>query len=275
MTYAPKSITAAGAYWTSRGGVNLGIVGDAAHTVGYHLGRDRIYSSTGQGDDDYSVRHPRDKAGLSGAASALDLGRLNGKLPELYQFSRWLVAECQREAPGTDDIREVIYSPDGQKVQRYSGVDGLIHEGPGNGDSSHITHTHISYFRDSEERDKVAVFAAYWEGTDVGLEGGPVQPGQGIGEVTIKVGRGLVNLRTGAAVVPANATRTSFGRWRLAEPYGGDGIGRQSGYLVSLGAEGHIALDDVVDTFTPAEPPPPSTGPEVLTGDDGSEYRRQ
>lgn len=111
----------------------------------------------------------------------------------------------------------------------------------------------------------------------MGLEGGPVEPGKGIGSVTIKEGRGLVNLRTGKPQVPANAERSSFGRWRLAEPYGGEGIGRQMGYLVSLGAEGHIALDDVVEKYTPAEPEVPQEPgtPTVLTGDDGSVYRRE
>lgn len=272
MTYAPKTLTDLGRFYSEQGGVNLGIVGDANHVTGYHCGRDRIYSAAGQGDKDYSVQHPRDKAGLSGAASAIDLGKLNGNYQRLYDFSRWLVSQCQSGAPGTRDIREIIYSPDGQKVQRYSGIDGEIHTGDGNGDDSHRFHTHISYFRDSEQRDKVPVFAAYWDGDEMGLEGGPVEPGKGIGEVTIKAGRGLVNLRTGKATVPAQATRTSFGRWRLAEPYG-TGTERQNGYLVSVGAEGHIALDDVVEAFTPQEPVP-STGPAVLTGDDGSEYRR-
>ena len=111
----------------------------------------------------------------------------------------------------------------------------------------------------------------------MGLEGGPVEPGKGIGTVKIKAGRSLVNLRTAKTTQPANAERTSFGRWRLAEPYGGDGFGRQHGYLVSLGAEGHIALDDVVESFTPAEPEVPTepSAPSVLTGDDGSVYRRE
>ena len=86
MSYNPRTLQDLGAYWTGKGGVNLGVVGDTGHTVGYHLGRDRIYGPGGQGDDDYSVKHRRDMAGLSGAASAIDLGRLNGELTELYAF---------------------------------------------------------------------------------------------------------------------------------------------------------------------------------------------
>ena len=83
MSYSPKTLQTLGAYWTGQGGVMLGIVGDVRHTAGYHLGRDRIYSSTGQGSDDYSVKLPRDKAGLSGAASAIDLGKLGGTYSRL------------------------------------------------------------------------------------------------------------------------------------------------------------------------------------------------
>ena len=42
MSYSPRTLQDLGAYWTGQGGVNLGVVGDVGHTVGYHLGRDRI-----------------------------------------------------------------------------------------------------------------------------------------------------------------------------------------------------------------------------------------
>jgi hypothetical protein len=164
MTYTPAPLKALGAYWTAHGGVNLGVVGNAAHTSGYHLGRDRIYDGTGPGlgDNDYSVKLARDKAGLTNAASAIDLGKLNGSLPQLREFSIWLVAELMAKPMYRRDFREVIYSPDGVKVQRYSALDNLIHTGPGNGDASHTGHTHLSYLRDSEGRDKIAAFAGYF-----------------------------------------------------------------------------------------------------------------
>jgi hypothetical protein len=92
----------------------------------------------------------------------MDLGRLGGTLTGLQSFSMWLVAEAMADPKKYRDVREVIYSPDGTKVQRWSGIDNLIHTGPGNGDSSHKTHTHISFFRDSVGRDKVALFAPYF-----------------------------------------------------------------------------------------------------------------
>lgn len=167
MTYAPATLRELGGYWTAQGGVNLGIVGDARHLVGYHLGRDRIFGPNGRGWEDYSVKLARDKAGLSDGAAAIDLGRLNGSLPELYRFSSWLVARCTTQGPATAWIREVIYSPDGVRVQRWSAVDNIIHTGPGNGDASHIGHTHISAFRDTENVDKRGAFAPYFEGDDM------------------------------------------------------------------------------------------------------------
>ena len=271
MTYSPATLRLLGAYWTEHGGVNLGIVGDTNHTAGYHLGRDRIYSPSGQGDADYSVKHPRDKAGLSDAAAGIDLGRVNGSLTGLQHFSRWLVRQCQNGADGSRDVREVIYSPDGSQVQRWSGIDGGIHTGPGNGDLSHLSHTHISYFRDSEDRDKVALFAPYWEDEDV-VDWYPL-PG-GDGTVTIKEGRGLVSLVTGKAVGTTDYEKVSHCRGHLVEPFGA-GANRQEGYVVRHRQQAMLALDDVVESFTPRDDgtaPAPSLS--VLTGDDGSVFTR-
>lgn len=152
MSYAPKHIADLRAAWVKAGGVDLGIVGDSAHPSGYHVGRDRIYSPTGQGDADYSVQQPRDRDGLTNAASAFDYG--HDDLATLRAYSNWLVAYCQSRGPGSEWVREVIYSPDGAVVQRWSGVDGRIHPGwptaTGNGDASHLAHTHLSLFRDAE-----------------------------------------------------------------------------------------------------------------------------
>lgn len=170
MSYAPKSLQELAAYWVSQGGINSGIVGNAAHVKGYHLGRDRIFSSTGMGWHDYSIQYERDKAGLTNASSAIDLGKLDNSLPALYKFSQWLVARSLAKMAGTEWIREIIYSPDGKNVQRFSGADFQIHTGPGNGDNSHLWHTHISAWRDTENDDKIAAFKPYF--TPVASTGG-------------------------------------------------------------------------------------------------------
>lgn len=276
MSYAPAPLVELGKYYTAHGGVSLGIVGSATHTIGYHLGRDRIFDAGGPGvgAQDYSVQHARDAAGLSNAAAAFDFGRLNGSLDELQRFSRWLVSACQSQAPGSRDVREVIYSPDGERVQRWSGIDGQIHTGAGNGDATHRTHTHVSYFRDSERRSKLALVAPYFEGGDnmAGLRWTPTDPGEGIGIVTVKEKRGLVNLRTGAVGDPLHDARPSFGRVKLAEPFPPAGPGRDTGYLVQMDGDACVALDDVVLTFTPATPPElPATTRYTITVDSVTE----
>ena len=59
MSYAPQPLVAAVAYLvrtTGQSSGNFGIVGNAAHTRGYHLGKDRIFTiPPGQGLADYSI----------------------------------------------------------------------------------------------------------------------------------------------------------------------------------------------------------------------------
>ncbi len=163
MTFNPPSLKALGSYWVKQGGVNLGVVGDTRHLAtgtSYHLGKSALSS------DAYSRRTARDKAGLTEAASAIDLGRLDGSLGHLREFSIWLVAQARANAPGTSDIREIIYTPDGLKVYGWSREAGVASKPiKGYGDSSHITHTHISFYRDSELRAKVALFRPYFTPT--------------------------------------------------------------------------------------------------------------
>lgn len=174
MTFAPQTLKDLASYWQEQGGTALGIVGDGDHAtlgVSYHLGADQLQPGA------YSARLPRDVAGLTDAASAIDLGKLDGKYELLRDFSRWLVRRCQADAPGSHDVREVIYSPDGETVARWSGVDGKVHTGPGNGDSSHRFHTHISYFRDSEHRAKLELVRPYFEEVEMaGPEVRKLQP---------------------------------------------------------------------------------------------------
>ena len=160
MTYNPNTLRALGAFWTAQGGVNLGVVGDTAHAAkgySYHLGADQLAANA------YSAQTARDRAGLTNAASAIDLGRLGGTLPKLRAFSRWLVGRGQRNEPGTSDIREIIYTLDGKVVLRWDRERGYA-AAPraGEADDSHLTHTHISFYRDSEGRDKRSLFAPYF-----------------------------------------------------------------------------------------------------------------
>ena len=52
--------------------------------------------------------------------------------------------------------------PDGAKVVRWD-REGIP---PATGSDSHLTHTHVSWYRDSEARDKTSVFRRYFEEED-------------------------------------------------------------------------------------------------------------
>ncbi|MER7418238.1 hypothetical protein ABT346_15900 [Micromonospora peucetia] len=135
----------------------VGIVGDPAHRGGYHCGSDRVVTR------DYSVvESPRDSAGLTLDAAALDVGffevRAGGGTHNLRSFSTWCVAQCVAGTPDTRDIREIIYSPDGRVVRRWDRLRKRT-----SGDNSHLWHTHFSFFRDSikANRDQTPLFRRY------------------------------------------------------------------------------------------------------------------
>jgi hypothetical protein len=177
VTFAPQMLKDLATYWSYHGGVNLGIVGDTAHLTkgtSYHLGADDLIAGA------YSATLPRDKAGLSNAASAIDLGKLNGTLRGLQDFSVWLVAATRSEPTKYRDVREIIYSPDGKVVKRWDNNLMALRDGgdgTGQGDNSHLTHTHISWFRDSEARDKRSLFSPFFDTTPPDSStGGDVTP---------------------------------------------------------------------------------------------------
>jgi hypothetical protein len=173
--------------------VNLGIVGDTRHIIkgtSYHLGKDYLAAGA------YSATLPRDRAGLSNAASAMDLGKLGGSLTGLQKFSVWLVAAVRADPQAYRDIREVIYSPDGQVVRRWDNELKALRvggDGTGQGDNTHLYHTHISFYRDSEYRPKVALFSAYFEDDIVKRFQVPEGPQQ---LATVKDGRGSTSIPT-------------------------------------------------------------------------------
>lgn len=163
MSYAPQSILDVARLWTAHGGSNLGIVGDTAHQgrPSYHNGKDVITRYGRTCANDYSICHPRDVAGLSDAASALDLGPGAAGFGALRDFTRRLGAAVVRGDPDTKDIRDVLGTDDGVTVRcwispQVSGKTGTILTGCA--DSSHLTHTHISWFRDSRDHDLTPVF---------------------------------------------------------------------------------------------------------------------
>jgi hypothetical protein len=209
MTYAPTSIKAARELLIahldyhpgSTGYVNdldpdeVGISGDVTHAAtgtSYHLGKTQLRAGA------YSVvESPRDSRGLTDAAAALDIGEfrvsVGAKFHTLRTFSAWLVVQCSTGAPDTADIREVIYSLDGNTVKRWDRLKKRT-----GGPSSHRSHTHISYFRDSEGRDKTALFRRYL--TEIGLLEDDMTPAQLIDALESKAGQAALQLAAGRGV---------------------------------------------------------------------------
>ncbi len=158
MTYAPADLKTIRSWLIATLNVNpaptaadlepdeVGIVGDPAHMAGggYHLGNDDL-ARIGRLNTDYSKRESaRDRPGTN-AASALDIGQFTTRGHTLASLSVAVVDACRRGDPRCRDVREVIYSPDGRTVKRYDRL-GLRTTG----DSSHLFHTHLTFFRDSE-----------------------------------------------------------------------------------------------------------------------------
>jgi hypothetical protein len=167
VTYAPQDLLDVVRYLETRGAplASLGIVGDEAHvsTGGYHVGRDDLAAHGRLGYDYSVVESPRDHHPTN-AASALDFGGTSWWRP----LTLWLVSQAAANAPGTGDIREIIYTPDGETVHRFDrlGVRST-------GDDSHLYHTHISFFRDSEGRrySFLNLLRSYFEGATMRVPG--------------------------------------------------------------------------------------------------------
>jgi len=146
----------------------LGIVGDTNHTSGYHLGPDRI-----QGPD-ASVKLPRDVTGahqFPTAACAYDMG-MGWNASRLWLA--WLVNECRT---GTfPQVREIIGSLDGVHKQYFSGPRGFATERFTG--ENHVTHTHISVYRDSAATDHSPLLRRFLEPARTRGENLPAFPGR-------------------------------------------------------------------------------------------------
>lgn len=115
-----------------------GIVGDVAHSFGYHLSRNDL------GSGDYSVQLGRDQRGASDCASALDV-----TLPPdlmLTCTSRLLTAAKAGDSR-LHGLREFCGTTNGSNTHPYdlsNGQDGPLDSW----DSSHLWHIHLSFYRD-------------------------------------------------------------------------------------------------------------------------------
>jgi len=131
-----------GPYW-------LGVVGDASHTGGYHLGANSVPLG------DYSIVSERDRNGIKmfggDFASACDIGM--GWAASRLWF-RWLIEQLRNGR--FPDVVEVIGSADGIQDYRYTAEDGFLYAELWFG--NHVEHTHISFYRDSIMRSHIYLF---------------------------------------------------------------------------------------------------------------------
>lgn len=112
-----------------------GIVGDRAHTYGYHRARSVLPSS------DYSVQLDADKAGPADAASALDIKFSSADMKIVT--ARLLRSAKDKTDPRLDCLREFYGTLDGRTVTGWDCVE--YH--PSTSDDSHLWHVHLSVLR--------------------------------------------------------------------------------------------------------------------------------
>ncbi len=226
----------------------VGVVGDPAHIGGYHCGSNRVLTN------DYSVvESPRDRAGLTLDAAALDVGQFSvtvgGKTHNLQTFSAWCVAECSEGAPDTQDIREIIWSPNGSTVWRWDRL-----RKRSSGDSSHRWHTHFSFFRDSIKagRDQTPLFRRYLQ--HIGLIKAPTTSTED--DMNAEQDKRLTRIETmlsrldGREPIGQAYLRLAVGQDHAegAEPVGHPSLTSLGGQLVALRADfAKFAGRDLVD----------------------------
>lgn len=126
---------------TVKGMRRSGIVGNAAHTYGYHRARNEL------GASDYSVQAPADHRGDGWAASAIDL---SFGPAEMRVVTRRLIDSMRDKTDRRSDcIREVFGTLDGHHVTGWNAyADANRGVGPTSSDSSHLWHVHLSIFRE-------------------------------------------------------------------------------------------------------------------------------
>jgi hypothetical protein len=167
MTDAPRRLLDLRGYvqpFTGLPWVSLGIVGSAGHHAtgtSYHIGWSSLKTTA------YSRQHPRDVKLKTEAASAFDIGWFAKGDKSLVKLTAWMVAEAR--AGRRPDTREVIGPWSDGRAYRWAHENGWKAQLRDKGDS-HETHTHESYYRDSENSDKIRYFRGYFEGEGLDMD---------------------------------------------------------------------------------------------------------
>ena len=128
-----------------------GIIGDRAHTYGYHRGRDFV------ANNDYSAVQADDRQGSGQAACALDVSLSDADMKTVTQR---LIDAVRKKDPRLKSVREFYGTINGTTVTGRDVRTGNVVTS----DPSHLWHEHVSFYRrwgdDEAECRKVAeVFA--------------------------------------------------------------------------------------------------------------------
>lgn len=124
-----------------------GIVGDVAHSFGYHLSPEDL-RARGEYYSDYSLETPRDRHGAvehPHAASAIDIS-LDPK--EMIIATHRLLHAAKHHDPRVHGVREFCGTLNGRETYPWDLYTGAS-EGVGSWDDSHLWHVHISFYRDA------------------------------------------------------------------------------------------------------------------------------
>jgi len=135
--------------------VNSGVVGNVAHTSGYHRSRNRLLELGKR--DDYSIQATADKEGPGDACCGQDV---SWPLAQMKLITQRVVDACKANDPRLYALREIIGTVDGTRVTVYnrvatgsgsrSRVGVIIFDSSSSGwDSikSHLWHNHFSILR--------------------------------------------------------------------------------------------------------------------------------
>ncbi len=179
MTFAPPDLLAIQRYAHDKTGQDfdsLGIIHADPEGGGYHEGQDLLirqgiapgpqFPGTDYSYGDAPGRDLAPDSTLAGgnAASAFDFG---GEFAKFLEFNAWMRERMLANDPRTRDIRSMIHTLDGATVHR---IDRTGKQSD-SGDSTHLTHTHFSFFRDSlGRRDKednfLGLLKEFFEGSE-------------------------------------------------------------------------------------------------------------
>lgn len=157
VTFAPADLLAVQHYARDKTGQPwdaLGIIHATPQGGGYHEGEDLLIAA-GRAPgpqyplSDYSYTDapgrdllPNGRLAGGDAASAFDMG---GGFPRFLEFNAWMRGRLLAGDQRARDVRSMIHTLDGRTVHRIDRT-GIQPDG---GDSTHLSHTHFSFFRDS------------------------------------------------------------------------------------------------------------------------------